>query len=183
MKWDKFIELNDVGKKYQLADFESDTLMDPEIRNLGIAWAQKPSKSLVLFGDTGRGKTHFMYALIRKIVEKYSLACVRFFKSKKLDDRLLEEFKKHGTNSYFIEIVIEVSVLLIDDFGIERPTERSSRDMYEIIDGRLEHQRPTVISTNLSDSDIEEIYGKRILSRLKEYVWLNFEGDDLRGKI
>jgi hypothetical protein len=41
---------------------------------------------------------------------------------------------------------------------------------------------PTVITTNLTAELIEEKYGSRIFSRLKDSVWISFDGlPDLRG--
>lgn len=179
--WNHFFMLNRFGPKYQKATFENNKIMDPQIRKVGLRWCQNLQTSLVLFGDTGRGKTYFTFCLIREILKSWGPECIQFFKCKKLDDRLYEEVKKYGSSSHQIERLIEVPLLFLDDFGVDRPTERATRDIYEIIDGRMEWERPTVISTNLSDISIEEVYGKRILSRLKEYVWINFEGKDLRG--
>ncbi len=182
MSWEQFLEINEVGPSWHTATFSGNKLMTTNLKELGEVWGKKPEKSLILHGEPGRGKTYYMFALIRDVLEHRPLHYIRYFKGKKLDDKLVEELKKYGSNAYFIKTLTEVPILFIDDFGLERDTDRLTRDMYDIIDTRLEWQRPVVLSTNFSGSQIEQQYGKRIFSRFKEYVWVQFEGEDLRGK-
>lgn len=180
MSWENFCELNKVGPRYQQVDFESDVLMPDEMRKGGIEWVNRPS-SLILSGAAGRGKTHFLHCLIRSLLNRCDLSAIRLYKAKNIDDKLLLNFKEYGSSSHFIQHLVDIPALFIDDFGVERPTERMVRDIYEIIDGRYEWNRLTVITTNLSNADIKKTYGERIHSRLKEFRWIQFNGKDLRG--
>tara|TARA_R110002126_G_scaffold77229_2_gene192653 strand:- start:2888 stop:3439 length:552 start_codon:yes stop_codon:yes gene_type:complete len=180
MSWETFCACNKVGSRYLNASFEDYTVMDTKIRQGGIDWVKKPH-SLVLSGQTGRGKTHFMYALIRNLLKSCDISQIRLYKAKKLDDFLLHKFKEYGSASYFIDQLADIRALFIDDFGVERPTERTLREIYEIIDERHAHQKLTVLTTNLSNSQIKKVYGDRIHSRLKDYEWITFTGKDLRG--
>jgi DNA replication protein DnaC len=143
-------------------------------------WLKNPF-SLILEGLPGRGKTYFLFSLIRGLLAKEPLYKIRFFRSKDLDDKILDEFKLYGSSKTILKSVSEVEFLFIDDFGIERGTEKSERDYYEIIDKRIANELVTVISTNLDKNELTNMYGSRIASRLKECVGLKFEGNDLRG--
>lgn len=181
MTWDKFMELNKIGPRYKHASLQGISLVRPELLNSGISWAKNPSNSLILSGDTGRGKTHFLVSLMHEMIKNgVPLHSMRFFKSKNLEDKLFD-VGNSGNDSYLLRCICEIPFLFLDDFGVERPTERAKRDMFEIIDTRLEWNRVTVISTNLKEKDIASRYEKRIHSRMKEYAWLKFEGEDLRG--
>lgn len=180
MSWEKFCDLNKVGLRYRDAKL-SECELPQEIMNHGLVWSKKP-RSLLLTGGAGTGKTYFSYCLSREAVESFGIGCLRWMKSKAIDDKIIESTSKFGSASYLLENLCEIPILVIDDFGVDRATERAERDYYEIIDKRWENMKPTVISTNLDRNQIEQIYGARIFSRLKSFTWLLFDGPDLREK-
>lgn len=178
-RWLQFCELNGIYTKYRACEL-NDKVKDSH-KEFIEAWVASPKCSVMLQGLQGRGKTWALSYMMRRIVERVAIGHVRYFNSKDLDDRCLEELKKYGTNSYFLRQVYEVPFLFIDDFGTDRATDRNVSDWYTIIDKRTGWERPTVLSTNLDDKEIVEYYGKRIASRLSECQGLVFEGLDLRG--
>lgn len=181
MSWEDFCKLNNVGVRFQNAQISRADQLPHDIITSGLAWCQKPH-SLVLHGPAGRGKTYLTHCLIREAIRRYGLCSVRWTKSKTLDDRILKDFNQYGDSSYLIKTFIEVPILFIDDFGVDRSSERTERDYYELIDARWENVSPTVITTNLTPELLEEKYGSRIFSRLKDSKWISFDGlPDLRG--
>ncbi len=72
-------------------------------------------------------------------------------------------------------------MLILDDLGTELVTEFSRSALYTLINTRLLGGKKTVISTNLSLSQLEHRYTPQILSRLEgEYQTLLFVGRDIR---
>lgn len=139
--------------------------------------------NLILRGPPGRGKTHFTYSLIRGLFDsgRARLGDIRFYKSKSFDDRIMDEVQKYKSCTHFIKSVCEIPFFFLDDFGVERDTERANRDYYDFLDTRLYNLKTTVISTNLTEKAITDHYGDRVYSRFKEYFWIDFDGPDLRG--
>ncbi len=182
MSWSNFVTNSKIGKKY--ANVQFNEKMHPEIRELGEKWIINPDKNLILQGSCGRGKTFFLYSLIKGFLERrcvYSgLGQMRFYKSNVLDDKLLVEQKLYGRNTQLIEDISDYKFLFIDDLGVEKPYDRTLTDLWNIIDQRMEKENITVFSTNLSDKSIEETYGNRIYSRFKEYQRIQFKGIDMR---
>lgn len=177
MRWQHFCTLYEVPKRYTIASVS--TLLETRSQEVALRWIKKPI-SLLLQGPPGRGKTHFMHALIRGILETNDISAIRFIRSKQLDDRLLKEFREYGTSQDIIKTISDVQFLFLDDFGMERSTERTERDYYDIFDQRVANDRVTVISTNLTEQQILDFYGGRIESRLRESALLEFKGCDLR---
>jgi DNA replication protein DnaC len=180
MSWESFCELNKVGPRFQNVHIAKCDKIPQHTIDLGIDWCQKPH-SLLIHGPAGRGKTHFTYCLVREAIRRFGLHYVRWTKSKALDDRILQAFSQYGDTTYTIRQYCDPGILFIDDFGVDRSSERTERDYYELIDTRWENMLPTIITTNLTPELLEEKYGSRIFSRLKDSKWIRFDGPDLRG--
>ena len=57
----------------------------------------------------------------------------------------------------------------------------SQSALYEVVNGRLQTGRHTIISTNLSAAEIGERHGPQLASRIAGLHWeITFYGDDLR---
>lgn len=182
MSWEDFCKINEVQGRFANVHISKCDLLPEHIVTEGLLWCQKP-QSLVIWGEPGRGKTHFMYALLREAIRLYTLGCCRWFDAENLDEKLLEEIHKFSSNASFVKKLTDIEILFINDWGIDKGTERAERDNYRILNKRWEKQYPTIISTNYSPEQIEKNYGARIFSRLKDSKWISFEGlPDLRGR-
>jgi DNA replication protein DnaC len=72
--------------------------------------------------------------------------------------------------------------LIIDDLGAEFVTQFSISALYNLINTRQNKGLSTIISTNLSGSELAGKYEGRIYSRIigADYTVLRFEGKDQR---
>ncbi|MBP3913540.1 MAG: DNA replication protein DnaC, partial [Lachnospiraceae bacterium] len=69
----------------------------------------------------------------------------------------------------------------IDDLGTELTNTYTASELFRLIDERIQKKLATVISTNLSASEIKNRYSERISSRIgSSYQLLHLSGDDLR---
>ena len=59
-------------------------------------------------------------------------------------------------------------LLVIDEVGATKPTEFELATLFNVINGRYEQQKPTVIITNLKPSELAEAIGERCVDRLRE---------------
>ena len=72
-------------------------------------------------------------------------------------------------------------LLILDDLGSEQDLPSTRSSLYELVNGRLQAGRHTIISSNLSTQDIGARYGAQVGSRIAGlYRELTFYGDDLR---
>lgn len=180
MSWEYFCEHAKLGRRFANVDINQCKDLSQEIIDAVIQWCNKPI-SLVLYGQPGRGKSTVMFLLIRKAIEKFRIHNIRWIKSKHLDDKMVSEFNKYGDTEHCVAQFSEPTILFLDDLGIERSSDRTERDYYDVIDQRWADLKPTVITTNLSPEEVEKTYGPRIYSRLKDSKWVHFDGPDLRG--
>ncbi len=137
------------------------------------------SPSLLMMGQTGLGKTHLSLAIVGTVIGLgYSVlynSAQNFFR-----ELQNERFGKSGTSA-FENMMLECDLLVIDDLGAEFSTSFTVSALYNIINTRINTGLPTIISTNLSLTEIEKQYTSRISSRfIGEYSLLYFEGKDIR---
>lgn len=138
----------------------------------------KKSSNLLLYGQTGLGKTHLSLAIASKVVEAgygviYSSAQNLFNKLEK------EKFGRSDGNTE--ENILDCDLLIIDDLGTEFTTQFTISALYNIVNSRELENKPTIISTNLLPDKLEATYSQRITSRiLSNYVMLYFDGTDIR---
>lgn len=139
------------------------------------------SSSLLLIGAPGLGKTHLSIAIACGAIERgYDVIYVPFHT---LLTRL--EAARFGKTSEefqdYISPVLDCELLVLDDLGSEFTTSFSTSVLYDIINTRQLRDVPTIINTNLKESELSLRYGDRIRSRLLGcYRIIPFRGTDVR---
>ncbi len=139
-------------------------------------------ESLLFLGGTGLGKTHLSTAIARVVIERgydvyynSAVGMLSDFEFKRFGNGVAQS---DGDNT---ARYTECDLLIIDDLGTEVSNQFTLSCLYHVINTRLNLQKPTIVSTNLSSADLRKIYSDRITSRLMgEYRLLPFYGTDVR---
>ena len=137
------------------------------------------SESLYMHGATGLGKTHLSLAIANEVIAKgynviYDTAQNIFSSLEK------EKFSYSNSNEREAEI-LDCDLLIIDDLGSEFVTNFTTAALYNIINTRINRSKPVIISTNLTEDELEAKYTQRVTSRIiGNYVSLLFLGKDIR---
>jgi DNA replication protein DnaC len=134
-----------------------------------------------LLGETGVGKSYIAKAAVRQCLEIGDSVIV--INAIKLNKMFLEYHCAPIENKKEILKDIEnCDVLLIDDLGVEQILKNVTLSyFYELIIDRI--GKKTIITTNLTQRDIELRYDQRIFSRLMDKVnsaVILLNGNDLR---
>ena len=105
---------------------------------------------LMLYGDVGCGKTFLAGCIANALIEQdYSVLMAS------LPGLIAEVNADFGENRKEIMDRIErCRLLILDDVGVERSTEYSIEQSYEIINARYKSGKPLVITTNLTPQDL-----------------------------
>lgn len=139
------------------------------------------SNSILMWGETGLGKTHLSLAIAGEVIKK-GYGVVYGSVQNLFSSIEQEHFGKDSRGDGDTEkMLLECDLLILDDLGAEFTTSFTVSTLYNIINTRLLSSKPTIISTNLKISEIEKKYTRRTNSRiLGEYRILTFEGHDIR---
>ncbi|MBQ5885131.1 MAG: ATP-binding protein [Clostridia bacterium] len=132
----------------------------------------------MFLGRTGLGKTHLSLSIANVAIDKGF--GVIYGSSQNFFNQIQDEAfgRKQGDT---LNALLDCDLLILDDFGTEFMSTYISSAIYNIINSRILRSLPTIISTNLSLSEINSQYGERIMSRiLGNYVIKQFTGKDIR---
>ena len=147
------------------------------------AWAadfDRTSNSILMYGQTGLGKTHLSLAVANVVLEKgnnviYTSAGNLFSKIEK------ESFGRLSADEAPMDTAISCDLLILDDLGSEFTKPFVVSAFYNIVNSRLLAGLPTIISTNLMYDEIADRYDPRVYSRIiGNYQMLEFTGRDIR---
>ena len=138
--------------------------------------------SMLFLGGTGLGKTHLSTSVARTVIERgydvfynSAVGMISDFEFRRFGNALVQ-----GDNDN-TERYTECDLLIVDDLGTEVINQFTLSCLYHVINTRLNLQKPTIISTNLTSTDLRKSYSDRITSRLMgEYVLVPFYGTDIR---
>ena len=163
---------------YKGNDLENITYVYNELRNFAEGFSSKTTDSWLLVGDTGLGKTHISTAIAKKVIERGFDVTYETMQSM-MDDFTESHFR--GGSAESVNKYYDADLLIIDDLGSELTNQFTVSVMYNLINQRANKNKPTVISTNLTQKELRERYADRITSRLfGMYKPLVFSGTDIR---
>ncbi|MCR5457521.1 MAG: ATP-binding protein [Clostridiales bacterium] len=146
-------------------------------------FSRKETRNLLFIGGTGLGKTHLSTSIAKVVIDKgydvvYETA-QRVFKD--YEDERFGRAQKNAEGEYPSAKYEDCDLLIIDDLGAEMQSEFNSSALYGIINTRINLEKSTIVSTNLTQKEIQERYSDRIASRfLGNYEVCFFQGEDIR---
>jgi DNA replication protein DnaC len=126
-------------------------------------------KWLTLSGGRDLGKTHLAIAVCRGWLGRGVPAKYVFVPD--LLDWLRDAFDQPGVSlSSRMEVLRDVPLLVLDDLGVQKPTEWAMERLMTVINYRCENHLPLMVTTNKSIENLPGDENGRIGSRLKRFV-------------
>ena len=141
--------------------------------------------SLLMCGKPGTGKSHLAAAMAQAVIKQgrsavYTsvLRAVRSIKDTYRKDSAITE--QVAINAYILP-----DLLILDEVGVQFGSETEKMYLFEILNGRYESLKPTIVITNLSPSEVSVYLGERIMDRLAEGGGgtLIFDWESYRSKV
>ena len=142
----------------------------------------KQNIGLLLSGPPGVGKTFITSCIGNAIILKLYPVLMTSF------PRLLNELINiKEEKNLFYNRLNKFSLLIIDDFGIERQSDFVTESIFQIIDNRYKMNLPLIISTNIPINEIKtipDIKQRRIYDRILEMcIPIEVKGPNRRQNI
>jgi len=138
--------------------------------------------NLLLYGTVGTGKSFLSACIAKELLE--SGHSVIYFSATDLFDTIASNTFNRG-NIELSDIenndLYECDLLVIDDLGTELTNSFVCSSLFTCLNARHLRRKSTIVSTNLSLSELHERYSDRIFSRaMGNYILLKLTGKDVR---
>lgn len=125
-------------------------------------------RCLVLCGRPGTGKTHIAVGIARRFINAGLVA--RFTSAMNAIRMVREAYRSDSTvtERKVIQDFAKPHLMILDEVGQQHGTEAEKVTLFDLINARYEHVRPTILISNLPLADVREFIGERAFDRLRE---------------
>ncbi len=131
-----------------------------------LKFADNSPPWLVLEGANGTGKTHLAVAIANRRLQQFGEQPF-FTTAPDLLDYLRRSFNSSEESNFddYFELVKSVPLLVLDDLGVENPSNWAQEKLFQLLNHRHAARMPTVITTNVRLNDMEPRLSSRIMQR------------------
>lgn len=139
------------------------------------------SRSILMRGATGLGKTHLSLAIANRVIKK-GMSVLYVSAPEILSQLEREHFTyKYNEQEDTFSSLLSCDLLIVDDLGTEFVTPFSVSCVYNLFNSRILSGKPIIINTNLTLTELLTTYSQRFVSRLLGSCdKLEFIGEDIR---
>ncbi|MDU8417041.1 ATP-binding protein [Pseudomonas syringae] len=128
-------------------------------------------RCVMLLGQLGTGKTHLATAMLQQVIRYFGAQGVRglYVTAGGIIRSIKETFgSQTKTESQAYSDLIAPHLLVIDEVGLQNGTDFERQVLFEVINGRYEQLKPTIVVSNLSITDLKVSMGDRAVDRLRD---------------
>lgn len=139
----------------------------PRLAALGYVAAWPPKQPfLVLAGAKGNGKTMLAQGILRAAKERHEVSGLFAIVPELIDRYRATQNPERAveTPDDIDALMRRVPLLVLDDLGVGRQTDFAEERLYRIVNRRYNEMQPTVFTTNVDLSSVEERIRDRMLS-------------------
>lgn len=158
--------------------------LQPEAYQTALDYARnfranaEAGKGLIFSGVPGLGKSHLAYAICNYVLKTHGVFVVMVSEP--------ELFYYAGKQGFDFDPYIDCGLLVIDDMGKKDPTPYAMEKLFMIVNARVRHYRPIIVTTQYNSSELIKIHGgdTAIIERLAfRSKIVKMEGQSYRMKI
>lgn len=147
--------------------------------------AHKQRGATVVFsGRPGTGKSHLAIAVAQAVMQQGATAFYVTAREMMLMLRASWGGARAPSELEVLRMLIAVSLLVVDEVGVQFNTDTERTQFFSVIDGRYREQMPTLLLTNLDRDGLAAFLGERSFDRLREEgCWLAFDWEGWRARL
>ena len=132
------------------------------------AVADKPAENfnpLFIYGDSGLGKTHLLYAIAHQVKRKREDLRIVYIKGDDFTNELIASIRE-GSNAEFREKYRQAGILLVDDIQFIAGKESTQEEFFHTFNSLYSANKQIIISSDKPPKDME-ILDERFRSRFE----------------
>ena len=124
-------------------------------------------KSMIMVGGVGTGKTLLASAMLDSLVDNNRCEIIKVID---LIRHLKSTWAKDSDNTEedLIKYYCKLDLLILDEVGSQFGSDTEKLFIFDIIDGRYQDMKQTVLISNLDIDGIKDVIGERCIDRLRE---------------
>lgn len=138
-------------------------------RSAGMEIAKNPGATsfnpLVLFGDTGLGKTHLSQAIGNAIMNKFSSKQVLYVTTEQFTNQVIQSIKSNTVND-FMTFYQLIDVLIVDDIQFLANRPKTQEIFFNIFNQLHQNGKQIILTSDRAPKDLQDVE-KRLISRFK----------------
>lgn len=124
-----------------------------------LAVASKPAvlyNPLFIYGNSGLGKTHLLYAIQKEINKLHSNMSIVYIKGDDFTNEMIEAIR-NGTTSLFREKYRHADVLLVDDIQFIAGKESTQEEFFHTFNSLYEAKKQIILTSDRPPKDISTL--------------------------
>ena len=128
-------------------------------------------RSAMLLGTVGTGKTHLGAAMLQAVIREHAHDGLRglYATAGSIIRDVKATFGNRGrTEADVYADLIRPDLLVIDEVGVQHGTDFERQVLFEVINGRYEKIKPTIVVSNLGVTELRQCLGDRAVDRLRD---------------
>lgn len=123
--------------------------------------------NMFMIGGVGTGKTHLSASMIHDLLPIHSVNHVRMIDlMRELKDTWRRD--SEASEADVINHYANLDLLIIDEVGIQFGSDAEKMFIFDIINGRYDNIKPTVLISNLDLQNLKATLGDQVIDRLRE---------------
>ena len=202
IKLARFVQRAKVPNEYRDATFESYPAVTGTQQHVAYlrTWAESFTPigdSVMLWGEPNTGKTGLAVATMREVVARHGTSAWFTTVVDLLDEirdtydqprkrqvmHAKDDIEEQVTTRQLQDAVKEVPLLILDDLGVERPSEWVIEELYKLLNHRYNDNKRTIFTSNLSPTQLNARLGERIVWRIVKMCGSQHTKDGVRHVI
>jgi len=194
----KFAQIPEEFKELRISDFNTDIYSGANkktaemVKKIAIGYInnfekmKEMGKGLYLYGETkGSGKTRMAVSIGNALIRQH-LQSVRFITTVNLINEIKNSFDKDKKDDdSFLKLLRDaknVDVLILDDFGTEKPTNWVNEIFYTILNDRMTAKKITFFTSNCRIEDL--LHDSRLVNRISRMATpIQFPEEPIRSAL
>ena len=154
-------------------------------RSAGQAIAKKPGATsfnpLVIFGDTGLGKTHLAHAIGNEVVDNFPNKIVLYVSSEHFTNQIIQSIKNNAVTD-FVNFYQLIDVLIVDDIQFLEKKQKTQEIFFHIFNQLHQNGKQIVLTSDRPPKDLSGME-ERLISRFKWGLSADLQAPELETRM